>query len=353
MATFPLLADPSNYHPHTLDLNANDAGRDYWIQVFEDHLSSLVRHAIISDSRHDAADRAEAMRARFHDILQHLRREPDAYGELDILRICRLREKCLREHDFADAYAVVKRAENDAAIEVLPALLDELDAMDEAARAEALVRGAFAGNLFDLGARSTNSRFDDGGFDFHAERLKLLPRPWVFDDLDAWCERWARGAHERAIVFVDNAGADVTLGMFPLVRQMLRRGTQVIVTANSSPALNDITHPELIELVERIAELDTDTAEAWEDRRLQLVPSGNDAPLIDLRQISDELAAAANDPATDLVILEGMGRAVETNLHAAFGCDVLKLAVIKEEHLARILGGRMYDVVCKYEAATV
>lgn len=33
--------------------------------------------------------------------------------------------------------------------------------------------------------------------------------------------------HRRALLFVDNAGADVVLGMLPLARELLRRGTEV------------------------------------------------------------------------------------------------------------------------------
>jgi len=51
----------------------------------------------------------------------------------------------------------------------------------------------------------------------------------------------------------------------------------------------------------------------------------------------------------DLVVLEGMGRAVHTNFYAPFACDVLKIAVIKNRWLAAQLGGDMYSVVFKYE----
>jgi damage-control phosphatase, subfamily II, stand-alone protein len=43
--------------------------------------------------------------------------------------------------------------------------------------------------------------------------------------------------------------------------------------------------------------------------------------------VSPELAAAAAD--ADLVVLEGMGRAIETNLNAHFTVDSLKLGMIK------------------------
>lgn len=44
-------------------------------------------------------------------------------------------------------------------------------------------------------------------------------------------------------------------------------------------------------------------------------------------QLSPECVAAAED--VDLVVLEGMGRAIETNLYASFSCDSLKLAMVK------------------------
>lgn len=39
----------------------------------------------------------------------------------------------------------------------------------------------------------------------------------------------------------------------------------------------------------------------------------------------------------DLVVIEGMGRALHTNLLASFTCDTLKLAVIKNRWLANRL----------------
>ncbi len=44
-------------------------------------------------------------------------------------------------------------------------------------------------------------------------------------------------------------------------------------------------------------------------------------------QLSPECVAAAAD--VDLVVVEGMGRAIETNLYASFSCDSLKLAMVK------------------------
>ena len=53
----------------------------------------------------------------------------------------------------------------------------------------------------------------------------------------------------------------------------------------------------------------------------------------------------------DLVVLEGMGRAIHTNYTAAFSCEALKIAVLKNDWLAARLGGKMFDVIFKYEKA--
>lgn len=53
----------------------------------------------------------------------------------------------------------------------------------------------------------------------------------------------------------------------------------------------------------------------------------------------------------DLVVIEGMGRALHTNLLAKFKCDCLKLAVIKNRWLAQRLGGDIFSVLCKFEPA--
>jgi type II pantothenate kinase len=79
---------------------------------------------------------------------------------------------------------------------------------------------------------------------------------------------------------------------------------------------------------------------------ISFVSTGTGEPLIDLEKVSDELNAAAAD--ADLVVLEGMGRGVESNLDAAFSCDALNLAMLKDEAVAKRVGGKLYDVVCRF-----
>ena len=47
-----------------------------------------------------------------------------------------------------------------------------------------------------------------------------------------------------------------------------------------------------------------------------MASSGNDLPVIDLTRVSSDLCKSVREKGCDLVVLEGMGRAIETNLHA-------------------------------------
>ena len=51
------------------------------------------------------------------------------------------------------------------------------------------------------------------------------------------------------------AGADVVLGMIPLARELLRMGSEVVMVANSLPAINDVTCAELRTLLESLCEV--------------------------------------------------------------------------------------------------
>lgn len=63
-----------------------------------------------------------------------------------------------------------------------------------------------------------------------------------------------RPPFQRVMMFVDNSGADVVLGMLPFARELLRMGCEVVLAANSLPAINDITAPELRTVVAAAAQ---------------------------------------------------------------------------------------------------
>eukprot|EP00899_Mesostigma_viride_P013960 jgi/Mesvir1/22565/Mv18570-RA.2 len=239
IARFPLLADMDGYEPNTVDIMQDTAELEYWITVLTQQLPNLVEKAIESEGgTEDAIQRGRAFEFSFRAHLARLRGEPAAYGRLGLAGLLSMREDCLREFHFVDAYKPEKEKESAAALQVFPDLLVELDAMEPEARLLALIEGVLAGNIFDWGARACVQLYKTGTIlEMYRETRRNVKRPWLVDDFDAFQETWfsrlsgedARGMYRRALLFVDNAGADVVLGMLPLAREMLYAGIEVRV----------------------------------------------------------------------------------------------------------------------------
>nr|BAD33319.1 putative pantothenate kinase 4 [Oryza sativa Japonica Group]BAD46028.1 putative pantothenate kinase 4 [Oryza sativa Japonica Group] len=370
---FPLLEDPKMYEPNTIDLDLNEY--KYWFKILSDHLPDLVDKAVASEGgTDDAKRRGDAFAHAFSAHLARLMEEPAAYGKFGLANLLELREECLREFQFVDAYVSIKQRENEASLAVLPDLLMELDSMNEEARLLALIEGVLAANIFDWGSRACVDLYHKGTIiEIYRMSRKKMQRPWRIDDFDMFKKRMLADKkgqpYKRALLFVDNSGADVVLGMIPLARELLRNGTEVVLVANSLPALNDVTANELPGIVaeaakhcgilrkaaeagglifDAMAGIQDDLKDEPVSVPLMVVENGCGSPCIDFRQVSSELAAAAKD--ADLLILEGMGRSLHTNLNARFKCDTLKLAMVKNQRLAeKLFNGNIYDCICKFE----
>ncbi|GMP64502.1 hypothetical protein CsSME_00025747 [Camellia sinensis var. sinensis] len=284
MVAFPLLTTPieSNYRACTIpyrfpsDNPKNPTPTELaWIDLFLNSIPSFRKRAESDETVPDAHIKAEKFAQRYTEILEDFKKDPESHGgPPDCILLCRIRDQILREVGFRDIFKKVKDEENTKAISLFEDVVRLNDAIEDGAkRVENLVRGIFAGNIFDLGS------------------------------------------------------------------------AQVVLAANELPSINDVTYPELIEILSKLKDehgqlMGVDTS------NLLIANSGNDLPVIDLARISQELAFLASD--ADLVILVGMGRGIETNLYAQFKCDSLKIGMVKHPEVAQFLGGRLYDCVFKY-----
>ncbi|XP_016565637.2 damage-control phosphatase At2g17340 isoform X2 [Capsicum annuum] len=313
LVPFPLLMTPieSNYRTCTIPYRfPSDNPKKptptelSWIYLFMNSIPSFRKRAESDDTVPDAPLRAEKFAQRYAEILEDIEKDPESHGgPPDCILLCRLREQVLREVGFRDIFKKVKLAE----------------------------------------------LFSEDGMSFLASCQNLVPRPWVIDDLDIFIKKWSKKTWKKAVIFVDNSGADVILGILPFARELLRHGVQVVLAANDLPSINDVTYPELVDIISKLKDehgklIGVDTS------NLLVANSGNDLPVIDLTTVSQELAYLAID--ADLVILEGMGRGIETNLYARFKCDSLKIGMVKHPEVAQFLGGRLYDCVFKFNEAS-
>ncbi|GMH02894.1 hypothetical protein Nepgr_004733 [Nepenthes gracilis] len=356
LVPFPLLITPieSNYRACTIPYRfpSDNPKRATpteiaWIDLFYNSIPSFTKRAESDETVPDAKVKAEKFAQRYSEILEDLKKDPETHGgPPDCILLCRLREQVLREVGFRDIFKKVKDDENAKAISLFGNVVHLNDAIeDQGRRLENLIRGIFAGNIFDLGSAQLAEVFSKDGMSFLASCQNLVPRPWVIDDLDNFKLNWSKKSWKKAIIFVDNSGADIILGILPFVRELLKRQTQVVLAANDLPSINDVTYHELIEIISKLKD-EHGQLMGVDSSNLFIANSGNDLPVIDLTRVSQELAYLASD--ADLVILEGMGRGIETNLYAQFKCDSIKIGMVKHPEVAQFLGGRLYDCVFKY-----
>jgi len=344
---FIKLRDPKTYVACRWDMREDIEGRTYWIDFFKKHVHTILRLGIevalaAGESQASAEARAKGCLAEFIPFFDDLNADPGRAGRrVTILTLDEDRDRILRKHGFVDAFQLLKKNENEGVINLLPKVCRGLDAMPAEEQFRAVIEGVFAGNIFDMGAAGSAQLLLEGKLDFFSTRKKLPERPWRVDDFDAFAAK-AQAGWRKVVFFVDNAGSDFCLGAVPMMRWLCQQGSEVILAANERPTLNDMTvhdvrawWPRLIEVEPSLATLP-----------ITIISTGTGEPLIDLSEVSDELNHASAD--ADLVILEGMGRGVESNLDAEFNCDAANLAMIKDYLIAKRLNGKLYDVVCRF-----
>jgi type II pantothenate kinase len=343
---FCKLADAASYVACSWDLTKDEAGRAHWVEFFKRHLNTILKFGLESAGRSEekgAVERAGKCRDEFNAAFDAFAAKPGEFGRVTILTLDQWRDGLLRKYGFVDPFTLMKNRENEKMLPLLAGICREIDSLDPAKQLEQLVLGIFAGNIFDMGADATAKAFLNSSPDFVDTRAKIVSRPWLIDHYDELAQRLLAGpVHRKAVFFVDNAGSDFVLGVVPMIRWLGKRGTRVVVVANERPTLNDMTIADVRAWWPRIVGAEPSMA----DLPVELVSSGTGEPLIDLSAVSGELNVAAAD--ADLVILEGMGRGVESNLDAEFSCDAVNFAMIKDTAVAARHHGKLYDVVCRF-----
>jgi type II pantothenate kinase len=325
-----------------------DAAR-YFVAFFREQFDRTLKLAYeqAKSDGHDGpalSKRIERCRREFGQYLDEMLTTPEIYDRPTILTLDYVRDGILRSAGFPDPYYEAKHHDNETVISLLPELCRDIDAHPEPTRLSAVIQGALAGNIFDMGVAATAKRMLDKSLSFIQTRDNLPAHPWAVDDFDVLKRRFLNGPpHRKAAIFVDNAGADFILGMLPLARYLAQRGTHVVMVGNELPTLNDMTLRDMREIWSEVLAAEP----SFGQLPITLISSGVGEPLLDLRRISPRLNAASAD--ADLVILEGMGRALESNFFTRFDCDALKIAMIKDQYLADWLDAKLYDVVCRFE----
>ncbi|CAH1755830.1 1235_t:CDS:10 [Entrophospora sp. SA101] len=346
LVAFPKIGDITHYQPDTISLTDPQI-QDCWISTLEKNENVINNEGPLQlekqqEDNEDAKRRASTFDTLFRSHLDKLRDQPNMYGAFTVRNSLNLREHCLRELGFSDVFAKVKSEENKTALKNLPEVLNKVDSLisiDE--KVEYLIGNILAGNMFDWGSDKILEMLTSGELSFSNAHNKINKTNHLNQSKRFIQAINNRSSFKKVVMFVDNSGADIILGMIPFARFFISRGSDVIFAANNHPAINDVTV---------MVEIDNLIAAAWASKKLVVMGTGSSGPCLDLGRIDEELANACLD--VDLVVLEGMGRAIHTNYYTKFICSSLKIAVVKSSMAAIELGANIYDTVVLYEEGT-
>jgi len=86
--------------------------------------------------------------------------------------------------------------------------------------------------------------------------------------------------------------------------------------------------------------------------KIKILENGSGSPCINLLSVPRDLCKILADSKCDLIVLEGMGRAIHTNFKTTFSIDCIKLAILKNQWIATKLNGKLFDAVCKFDLAS-
>ncbi|KAJ1569064.1 hypothetical protein HK405_010354 [Cladochytrium tenue] len=110
--------------------------------------------------------------------------------------------------------------------------------------------------------------------------METVRHPVKFDHLPQLLRRLRERVHCKAILFTDNSGADAILGVLPFARFLARRGTAVVLAANTRPAVNDVTAFELDAVLRELASADAALAAAVASGKIRVIATGSSEPCL-------------------------------------------------------------------------
>ncbi|XP_066159104.1 4'-phosphopantetheine phosphatase isoform X1 [Euwallacea fornicatus] len=347
----PLLKDPENYTPDIQDLLSNEVERNYWLATLERTVAKFVDKAgELNPDNPKATEDAKSCLQKFQQLIEKIKSDPRTLIPLNVRTLLDFNEENLRVH-FKDAWRLQKETETRQALTHFRERIDEIDLINDFnEKWLELIKGVLAGNVFDWGSEAVAKMLAEvPTFGLSHAMDTIEERPWFIDHVNLWIERLNSHTFKSAVIFVDNAGVDFVLGILPFIRELLTMGTRVILTANSYPSLNDVTYQELNLYCCSAAQQCNVLKDAISSGQLVTIENGQKGPCLDLKNIPSELCDLMVE--SDLIVLEGMGRSVHTNLNTEFAVDSIKIAVLKNEWLAKSLGANQFSVIFKYEPA--
>ena len=224
-----------------------------------------------------------------------------------------LREDVIRrETQNPDLYANDRRASNKAALNLLPALIERIEKIDDA-----LERFRFAAKVSTVG---NLIEFNILGYSVQLDELQTQVDHVKFGTDDSEDAFKLAKSSSRALLLTDNAG-EIVFDK-PLVAELKRIGLSVTVAVKNAPIMNDATMDDAIHVgMDKVAD--------------KIITTGEATVGLSLNGTSQNFRQVLNQ--SDLVIAKGMGH-YETMTERDWNQPILHLLIAKCRPIATSLG---------------
>ena len=320
LTSLKTLINKDNYTPGLWDLKTNQRAIEHWTEVFSENTKFI--YSLIKNDLNKLSE-AELYEKKMNKIIPFIKnKEFKTVHDITIIR-----EGILHELNIDDPFIRLKTIQNNEAFIILPVFIKHLDNRNFNESLAISISAILEGNLFDLGSSITTHMWIKGNLKFNIPDLN--------GNIYSYCKKIIEKEEKTVTILVDNAGFDYIVGCVSFIYQLLKLDWKVIVAANESPALNDVTFTEVLEMNNKIDKTIQNWNKFINDGKLVFISSGVKTPGMDLRKISEKLNSAVNS--SSLLIIIGQGRAIETTLTAVIDRDVLRIAKVKDsmvsEHL--------------------
>jgi type II pantothenate kinase len=346
---FSRLLDRDNYLPGLWDLHEDLGARDYWIDTLSRNLQHMVG-SYAQEASTKAKRSCEAAQAEYLQYLDDFKSSSKPERPRTVNALVEVRQNIFESFGVPDPYKSLKVMENNAALAMLSQV--RLPVFSNVSLFERL-RWDFsmimAGNFFDMGSAAAREEHTGISNALLERAVQLTAKDWFRDDLKRLASILERGPQHggSVLVCIDNAGAEIVLGVPSLIKTLAAAGFRTTIVANESPALNDMTAAETTGLLGQIGMLDTDVKSLMESETLHVVSSGSRTSGLDMTRVSSEFDDAAS--VAELLVIIGQGRAVETNWHTKLALPWARAAVVKDRLVAQAVGCELFDPLLTFE----
>lgn len=338
-----------NYLPGLWDLGRNPVMLKHWQGIFRSNFTYMMKLFRMYRDR-GTVSRGKTAREEMNTFLDRLESRNLTRQFPTVHHITIFRENLLQNHGLEDPYREEKLQATKKALSLYPRIIRKLDGIaDFKNKMKECCYRVFGGNTVDLGSVEISRQLSRKSLQYSDIMKRVRRKKWFLDHFDVWMEKLSNTAHTGSpiLFFVDNAGHDFVCGCIPMARTLAETGFTVLLITNETPSLNDVTFEEALVIFNRLQTLDT-TLRSMKDRtRIRIISNGNRVPGIDFRYVGGLVNMDSRKSA--MMILEGQGRAIETNWKTRFGIDCVRISTVKERTVADAIDASPLDLILRFD----